>query len=268
MPRISNLRLLRIASFLDYLWLANVFSGLKAIDEGIALFTDGENLEVREYKHNEKKYFCGKKFLDIVYRNIEQEYVLCTIDANECTIGLVSDYIEILFTKKSFVPRKIDAGGQSELRYEKNRQLALVHWLKDCSNTLRKLTDNRKLIIGGPGPTKREFLNYFKYLKIIAIKDIGNTNEHGLKELFEKSLKDIKDNEYKEVKMVVDDFAVRLKKQDPLVDYGFHALDKNNVEKVIVDKEFEDRVPEGIDKVVVENNEIIKALQVGIIRRW
>lgn len=248
--------------------MPNFFSSVKTL-EGVALYCDDSGfLDIQEYKGNEKKYYCGNKFYVYQYINLEEQYVLCVIDANECTIGVVSDYIEILFTKKSWVPRKIDAGGQSELRYEKNRQLALVHWLKDCSTTLRKLTENRKLIIGGPGPTKRQFLDYFKYNKIIAIKDIGYTDEQGLKELFEKSLKDIKDNEFKEIKLIIDDFAKRLAKQDPLIDYGFQALNNNNVERVIVDKEFEDKIPEGIDKVVVEGNNIIKALQVGIIKRW
>lgn len=255
---------------LTYLGLANIFSTIKTIDKGIALFCDGE-LTIEEYKLNEKKYFCGKKFLDITYKDTAGDYVLCVLDANECTIGLVSDYIEVLWTKESLVPRKQDSGGQSELRFEKNRQLALVQWFKDCSDKLREIVKNRKLIIGGPGPSKEEFLNYFKYDKIITVKSIGNTDKKGLEELFDRSLKDIKENKLKEMKMIVDDFATRLKKSDPLVDYGFptlDAIDKGQVEKVIVDKEFEDKVPEGINKVVVEGQHIIEEFQIGIIKRW
>lgn len=240
---------------------------INSIDKGIALFCD-DKLTIKEYLRNEKKYFCGKDFLDISYRETKGDCVLVTLDANECTIGLVSNYMKVLWTEQSTVPRKQDAGGQSELRYEKNRQLALVHWLKRCSDMLKKLVKNRKLIIGGPGPVKKEFLNYFKYDKIIAIKDIGNTDEQGLKELFDKSLKDIKDNELMEIKLIVDDFAKRLAKGDKLIDYGFSTLDVNNVERVIVDKEFVDKVPKGIPTVVVENNRIIKGLQIGIIKRW
>ena len=86
--------------------------------------------------------------------------------------------------------------------------------------------------------------------------------------MFEKSLDNIKECKRREIKLIVDDFARRLAKGDKLVDYGFSKIDTNNIEKVIVDKEFESQVPEGIPKVVTEGHHIIKALQVGIIRRY
>ena len=225
-------------------------------------------MDIQEYRGNEKKYYCGNKFLEITYSNPEEEYVLCVMDANECTIGIASEYIEVLWTKESFVSRKIDAGGQSALRYQMNRENELIQWLKTCSEKLRTIVERRKIIIGGPGPTKGRLLDYFKYDKIIAVKDVGYTDEQGLKELFEKSLGDIKDNKLKEITIIVDDFAKRLAKRDKLIDYGFSRIDLRNVEKVIVDKEFEEQVPEGVSKVVTEGHHIIKALKVGVIRRY
>ena len=111
-------------------------------------------------------------------------------------------------------------------------------------------------------------MNYFKYNRTITIKDVGYTTFQGLEELFEKSLDDIKECKRREIKIIVDDFARRLAKGDKLVDYGFSKLNKNNIEKVIVDKEFMDKVPEEIPKIVTEGHHIIKALQVGIIRRY
>lgn len=246
----------------------NFFSSIKTLD-GVALYcSDDGFLDIQEYKGNEKKYFCGNRFYIYQYVNPEEQYVLCVIDANECTIGVVSDYIETLWHKESFVSPKQDAGGQSAKRYQMNRENELVWWLKDCADVLRKLVNNRKLIIGGPGPVKERFLDYFRYNRIIAIKDIGDTNEKGMEELFEKSLDDIKECKRKEVKIIVDNFAKRLAKGDKLIDYGFSKIDSSNVEKVIVDKEFESLVPEGIPRMVIEGYHIIKALQVGIIKRY
>lgn len=246
----------------------NFFSSVKTLD-GVALYCDDNGfVDIQEYKGNVKKYHCGSKFYTYEYVNPEEQYVLCVIDANECTIGVVNEFIDVIWTKESFVSRKSDAGGQSELRYEKNRELELVHWLKNCSDKLRESVQGRKLVIGGPGPVKQRFLDYFKYNRIIAIKDIGNTDEKGLEELFEKSLDDIKECKRKEIKIIVDEFAKRLAKGDKLIDYGFSKLNLDNVEKVIVDKEFESKVPEGVPKIVTEGHHIIKALQVGIVRRY
>ena len=248
--------------------LPNFFSSVKTI-EGVALYCDDNGfLDIQEYKGNEKKYICGNKFYVYEYINPEEEYVLCVIDANECTIGVVNEAIELLWTKESFVTRKQDAGGQSQKRYEMNRENELVQWLKTCSEALRSLINGRKLIIGGPGPVKTRFLEYFKYGRLIAVKDVGYTNYQGLEELFERSLDDIKECKRSEIKKIVDDFARRLAKGDKLIDYGFSKINPDNVEKVIVDKEFESKVPEGIPKVVTEGHHIIKALQVGIIKRY
>ena len=248
--------------------LPNFFSSVKTL-EGFALYCDDSGfLDIQEYKGNEKKYYCGNKYYVYQYVNPEEQYVLCVIDANECSIGVVNENIETLWHKESFVSRKVDAGGQSASRYQMNRENELVQWLKDCSDALRSLVNGRKLIIGGPGPVKTRFLEYFKYNRIIAVKDVGNTDYNGLEELFDRSLDDIKECKRSEIKVMVDDFAKRLAKGDKLIDYGFSNIDMNNVEKVIVDREFESQVPEGIPKVVTEGHHIIKALQVGIIRRY
>lgn len=248
--------------------MPNFFSSVKSLD-GVSLYCDDDGfLDIQEYKGNEKKYFCGNKFYVYEYINPEEQYVLCVIDANECTIGLVNEAIEILWTDESLVPRKQGAGGQSQVRFMMNRQNALVQWLKKVSIKLHELTNGRKLVLGGPGPTKQELLEYFNYNRLIAVKDVGYTNKQGLEELFDKSLDDIKECKRSEIKKIVDDFARRLAKNDKLIDYGFSKLDTDNVDKVIVDKEFENKVPEGIPKVVTEGHHIIKALQVGIIRRY
>ena len=248
--------------------MPNFFSSVKTL-EGIALYCDDNGfLDIQEYKGNEKKYYCGNQFYVYKYVNPEEQYVLCVIDANECTIGVVSDYIEKIWHKESFVSRKVDAGGQSAHRYQMNRENELIQWLKDCSDALRSLLNGRKLILGGPGPVKEKLLDYFDYNRIIVIKDVGDTGEQGISELFDKSLDDIKECKRREIKLIVDDFAGRLAKGDKLVEYGFSKLDTNNIEKVIVDKEFESLVPEGIPKIVTEGHHIIKALQIGIIRRY
>jgi peptide subunit release factor 1 (eRF1) len=247
--------------------LITIFSGLQEIN-GIAIFSDDDNLNIEEYCGRQKRYYCGNRFLEVDNDLSEDEYVLCVIDANECTIGSVNHNIEVIWSKESYVSRKQDAGGQSEKRFEMNRENELVQWLKKCADQLRLITEDRPIIIGGPGNVKLRLLDYYTPKHQISIQDVGNTNYAGLEELFNKSLDDIKQCKLKAAKIMVDDFSKRLAKNDPLISYGLESLNPKNVEMVIVDRKYASLIPEGIKTIVVEGQHIISALKVGIIKRY
>lgn len=115
---------------------------LQLKDESVFLYdSETEELSVIPYYLDEFIYHCGKEYkIPQIGKNFGNKYLLVLMDANELTIGMSfgGKNPKVLYNEKSNVPRKQDAGGQSELRYEKNRQLALNGWLKHCAEIIRK----------------------------------------------------------------------------------------------------------------------------------
>ena len=88
------------------------------------------------------------------------------------------------------VPRKHDAGGQSQRRFERGRDEALKHWLRKVADIVKEHHTDRALIIGGPGMTKERFVKELpKHIsdKIIEIRSAGYTNDAGLYEIMKMS---------------------------------------------------------------------------------
>lgn len=120
-------------------------------------------------------------------------YGLLLIDRRECTIGMLNGKrIELLNYMTSRVPGKHGRGGQSQRRFERLIEIAAHEWFVKCgekaSEIFRDRTDIKGIFVGGPGPTKRYFVdnNYLHYNvqnKIIDVFDNGYTDESGLKEL-------------------------------------------------------------------------------------
>lgn len=115
-------------------------------ENGIAYFWDGNKLEYFPYAGKEFKYYCGKEFIIepmIASLHKKNSYILITMDANDCVIGLLNGKsIKTLWKKKSYVARKQDAGGQSEKRFEQNRELQLKAWFKEIAEKLKEIYYN------------------------------------------------------------------------------------------------------------------------------
>ncbi|HLD87445.1 MAG TPA: peptide chain release factor 1, partial [Candidatus Nanoarchaeia archaeon] len=81
------------------------------------------------------------------------------------------------------------------------------------------------IIIGGPGPTKHDFLEEGDLVtdlknKVIAIKDLSYTDEFGLEELLEKSDDVLASEGVMEEKKLMNRFLSTLSKNQKLVSYG------------------------------------------------
>ncbi|EMR74081.1 peptide chain release factor subunit 1 (aeRF-1) [Thermoplasmatales archaeon SCGC AB-539-N05] len=120
-------------------------------------------------------------------------YGLLLIDRRECTIGILKGKrIELLNYMTSRVPGKHGRGGQSQRRFERLIEVAAHEWFVKCGEKASEIFRDRKdikgIFVGGPGMTKRYFVdnNYLHYNvqnKIIDVFDNGYTDESGLKEL-------------------------------------------------------------------------------------
>ena len=145
-------------------------------------------------------YRCDKEFvLDPLKSQLEisEVYGLIVMDRKEATIGVLEGKrIEVLHKMTSGVPSKVRAGGQSSQRFHRITEGLTKEFYKRIADEAKKcFFDNPKvkgIIVGGPVPTKDEFLDN-EYLvtplqkKVIGRVDIGDADESGLKELVEKS---------------------------------------------------------------------------------
>jgi len=88
------------------------------------------------------------------------------------------------------------------------------------------------IIVGGPGPTKYDFIDSGQITtevknKIIAIKDLSYTGDFGLNELVEKSQDVLAKEEIIEEKKIVKKFLEILSTKPGMVSYGVEEVMKN-----------------------------------------
>ncbi len=158
-------------------------------------------------------------------------YGLLLIDRRECTIGLLrGDRVELLKYMTSQVPGKHGRGGQSQRRFERLTEIAADEWFQKCgekaSEIYRSEMDIKGILVGGPGPTKRYFvdggyLHYEVQNKIIEVFDTGYTDEYGLRELVSVASETMTDLKISQEKKVMKRFLREVTKRDnSLAVYG------------------------------------------------
>ncbi|MEM1576057.1 MAG: peptide chain release factor aRF-1 [Archaeoglobaceae archaeon] len=147
------------------------------------------------------KYHCDSKFYLEPLKDMLREkklYGLIVLDRREATIGLLKGRrIEVLDYDTSMVPGKHRQGGQSSVRFERLREIAIHEFYKKVGEmaTNAFLPHKDKLVgilIGGPSPTKDEFyqgeyLHHELQRKVLGLFDVGYTSESGLYELVDKA---------------------------------------------------------------------------------
>ena len=178
----------------------------------------------------------------------EKVYGILTIDSSETGMGILSgDRLEIADVLTSGISGKTRKGGQSARRYERGREMELTYYFNRVGeHATRIFVDNNKvtgMLVGGPGPTKDEFLKggYLHYelqKKILAVLDLGYSGREGVRELVEKGSDVLKDVRLVEEKRLVQKFLGEVNKQTGLAVYGLprvlEALQKASAEVVLV----------------------------------
>ena len=178
-------------------------------------------------------YMCDKTFVTAPLEEmmeIKEVYGLIVLDRRDANIAyLKGKTIVPLVKTHSEVPGKFKAGGQSSVRFARNRELAAkAHYNKVAEYVKEQFLGNQNLkgiIVGGPGPTKYDFVdgNYITNevkKKIIAIKDLGYTGEFGLQELVDKCQDVLAKEGIMEEKKVMIKFFDLLAKKPGMVSYG------------------------------------------------
>ncbi len=229
-----------------------------AVYAGNVTLSDGrESLEVWAIEPPKKLkikiYRCDQTFvLEPLKEMLETDecYGLVIIERNEASIGMLDGkHIKLLQHMTSGIPGKTKCGGQSSQRYSRIRDsLAKEFFKRIAENMKTHFWDNKKLkgiIIGGPIPTKEEFLKQGQLVtqlkdKVIGVKDIGGTGMHGLHELVEASEDLLAEQEMTKQRKILDLFFERLAKEPNKVAYGIAEVEdrliKGAVGKLIISK--------------------------------
>ncbi len=234
--------------------LERVVRFLKTLDKvpenGLAIYC-GNTSETEGQEHIElfyiepprtlrtRIYRCDQTFvtepLEEMLESIEV-YGLAVMDRREATIGLLDGkQIIVLRRLTSGVPGKIKAGGQSAARFERLTESLAIEFYKRIAAAMKEaFFDNKKLkgiLVGGPIPTKEEFLRDGELVtalkeKVIGVRDLGNTDESGLKELVELSGDIIAQQEIIREKKILEEFFFTLGKHPDMAAYGEEAVKK------------------------------------------
>jgi len=183
---------------------------------------------------------------------VDEVYGLVVMDRKEATFGLLEGkQIKVLRKMTSGVPGKVRAGGQSSQR---------IHRLTEgmAKEFFRRIADNMKelyfelpklkgIIIGGPLPTKEDFMEEGNLVtalkeKVIGMIDIGYTDESGLGHLVDASHEIIASQEIIHEKKVLEDFFDKLGKDPKKTLYKEkdieHALQYGAVQKLLISKKY------------------------------
>jgi len=178
----------------------------------------------------------------------EKVYGILSIDSSEVGMGILSgDRLEIADVLTSGISGKTRKGGQSARRYERGREMELTYYFNRVGeHATRVFLENSKvtgMLVGGPGPTKDEFLKggYLHYelqKKVLAVLDLGYSGREGVRELVDKAGDILKDVRLVEEKRLVQKFLGEINRQGGLAVYGLprviEALQKASAEVVLV----------------------------------
>jgi len=212
-----------------------------------------------------KFYRCDQTFvLEPLKEMLEatEVYGLIVLDRKEATFGLLEGKsIKFLRKLSSGVPGKIKAGGQSAARFERLTEEIAKEFYRRISEHAKDLfyemTKLKGIIVGGPGPTKEEWLkegNLTPELqrKIIAIKDVGYTDERGLTHLVESAKEELKEAEIMKEKKILEKFLTLLGKSSDKVVYGSEdvakALEIGAIDTLIISTKFDKKQAREFEK--------------------
>lgn len=219
---------------------------------------------------------CSKDHLFFTNKNEEKaaeklttEDSLLTYKNSEITISKIKsieiinklmEMIDISVKNKNFIANGIVVHN-SAMRFARLREEAAHEFYKRIASTANKeFLTNKKLkglLIGGPGPTKNEFidgdyLNNEVKKKILGVSDITYTDEFGVQDLVEKSKEFISEQAITKEKEILTKFLEMLGRERGKVVYGeketVEALDKGVVETLIISEDIDEILAEQLEE--------------------
>lgn len=188
------------------------------------------------------KYHCASSFLLDPLEDMlvdKKTFGLVVLDRREATVGILKGkHIDTVRHLRSTVPGKQRKGGQSSRRFQQLRLIAIHDFYKRIGEAANDafLPIDRKdfqgILVGGPSPTKEEFVDgeFFHHelqQKMLGAMDVSYTDESGLPELVEASQDRLLDLELTQEKLVMRRFMKELVNDKGLASYGVKEVREN-----------------------------------------
>ncbi|MFH1211467.1 MAG: peptide chain release factor aRF-1 [Candidatus Woesearchaeota archaeon] len=277
----------------------NVISALEKMNQHLKLFTKtpvhglavfAGNIAEREGQQdyrawsieppiplNQRLYRCDKEFVLDPLREMTEDkgmYGLVVMDKREGDVAILKGKTIIpIVNSQSYIPGKFKAGGQSSVRFARNRELSAIDFYKKIADQMK---DNfygkeeiKGILVGGPGPTKYELVDGNYILeplkkKILTIKDLSYTGDFGLRELVERCEDILSKEDIVREKKAMTKFFDMLAKKPGMASYGeketWKMLEIGAVDTLLLSESLDDEAVERFEKKAEElgtNVEII-----------
>ncbi len=186
------------------------------------------------------RYHCDSDFLTGPLEEMLADkglYGLVVLDRREANVGwLKGKRIEPVKSASSLVPGKQRKGGQSAQRFARLRLEAIDNFYQEVAGMANDLFvpkrhDLEGILVGGPSPTKDEFLDgdYLHHEiqdQVIGKFDVSYTDESGLRELVDNAEDALADAEVIKDKKQMEEFFEELNAGN-LATYGFEQTRRN-----------------------------------------
>ncbi len=202
------------------------------------------------------RYHCDSSFLLEPLEEMladKKTFGLIVLDRREATIGILKGkYTEAIKHLTSTVPGKQRKGGQSSHRFQQLRLIAIHEFYKRVGESANEAflaidtKDLQGILVGGPSPTKEEFveggfLHHELQKKIMGSLDVSYTDESGLFELVDAAQEQLSDLEVMQDKMLMRRFMKELVSDKGLASYGEdevrHNLELGAVEILLLSED-------------------------------
>ncbi|WP_251329195.1 peptide chain release factor aRF-1 [Haloplanus pelagicus] len=188
------------------------------------------------------RYHCDSDFLTEPLEGMLSDkglFGLIVLDRREANVGwLKGKRVEPVKSASSLVPGKQRKGGQSAQRFARLRLEAIDNFYQEVAEMANDLFvpqrhDLDGILVGGPSPTKDEFLDG-DYLHhelqdhVVGKFDVSYTDESGLYDLVDAAQDVLADQEVMKDKKQMEEFFENLHTGD-LATYGFEQTRRNLV---------------------------------------
>jgi peptide chain release factor subunit 1 len=185
-------------------------------------------------------YRCDSRFhLEPLFDILKEKatYGIMVIDGSGATYAILrGKRLEIVKSISSGIAGKHRAGGQSARRFERLREVEINEYFKRAASYAAQIfsdiPDLKGIIIGGPGPTKQDFvegryLHYTLQDKVLAVVDTAYVDEQGVKEVMAKAPEILKNVRYVQERELVQQFLGELGRDSGLAVYGVEEVRKH-----------------------------------------
>lgn len=209
---------------------------------------------------------------------------ILSIDTQETGIGILTgDHWDVIDSLTSGVAGKHRQGGQSARRFERLRENELNEYYHRVAEHVKQVFldhyNVKGTIVGGPGPTKEnflkeEYLDYRLQKSVIATLDTSYSGGEGVRELIEKAQKEgiLQEFRVMEEKQLIKKFMTEVHSGRGLGIYGIHdvvkALESGMADLVLVTDdimytklEIRCKLCKNIETIIVDRSQVITAKQ-------